>query len=109
MHISGYRIVWLIVLFDLPTKTKKDRKRYAEFRKSLLKDGFRKMQFSVYIRSCPSEENAEVHIRRVKAALPPMGEVRILRITDKQFARMQVFYGKIKREPEKVARQLEFF
>ena len=32
--------MWVIVLFDLPTKTKVERQRYTEFRKFLLEDGF---------------------------------------------------------------------
>ena len=55
MEISGYRFMWVIVMFDLPVDTKKAKRQYAQFRKSLLKDGFVKMQFSVYRRHCASE------------------------------------------------------
>ena len=74
-----------------PTDTKQAKQHYARFRKHLLEDGFSMMQYSVYMRHCASEENAEVHIERVKAFLPPEGEVRIIKITDKQFGRIQVF------------------
>ena len=75
--------MWLVAMFDLPVDTKEARKRYTQFRKELLKDGFSKMQFSVYIRHCASEENGEVHVARVERALPPDGEVRLMAITDK--------------------------
>jgi len=96
-------------MFDLPVKTKAARKAYARFRKELLKDGFSKMQYSVYIRSCASYENAAVHIQRTKNRVPDDGEVRILTITDKQFARMRIFWGKRRVRPEKPPAQLELF
>ena len=109
MDLSAYRFMWVVAMFDLPVYDKKTRKNYARFRQHLLKDGFAKMQFSVYIRHCASRENAEVHIKRVENAVPPDGEIRILTITDKQFERMSVFWGKNKHPPEKPPAQLELF
>jgi CRISPR-associated protein Cas2 len=65
--------MWVLVLFDLPTVTKKEKKLAANFRKNIMKDGFAMFQFSMYIRHCPSRENAEVHIKRVKKILPEHG------------------------------------
>ena len=96
-------------MFDLPVDTKKARKAYAQFRKRLIKDGFTQMQYSVYIRHCASEENAAVHVGRVERSVPDDGEVRILTITDKQFERMQVFWGKKRQKPEPAPPQLELF
>lgn len=101
--------MWVVAMFDLPVDTKAARKAYAQFRKSLLQDGFTRMQFSVYVRHCASEENADVHVLRVQAALPDDGEVRVLTITDKQFERMRVFFGKRRRPPEQPPYQLELF
>ncbi len=109
MHLSAYRCMWLVVMFDLPVDTKKARRDYARFRKGLLKDGFVKMQYSVYIRHCASEENAVVHVARVDRMVPDDGEVRVLTITDKQFERMRVFWGKKRKPPEKPPAQLELF
>jgi CRISPR-associated protein Cas2 len=109
MILNEYRILWILVLFDLPTETKKDRKIYATFRKSLLKDGFTMFQFSIYLRHCPSRENANVHIKRVKNNLPEKGHIGILTITDKQFGMMEIYYGKKVRERPQVAQQLELF
>jgi len=109
MELSGYRAMWLLAMFDLPVDTKKARKDYTLFRKALIKDGFTMMQFSVYIRHCASEENTDVHEGRVVTALPPDGEVRVISITDKQYERMRVFWGKMRKPTEPPPRQLELF
>ncbi len=109
MAFGGYRTMWVIVMFDLPTDTKKARKDYARFRKHIMRDGFIMMQFSVYARHCASEENAFVHSGRVREWLPPQGEVRVIIITDKQFGRMQVFYGKKRKKAETTPQQITLF
>ena len=109
MSFGGLNSMWTIVLFDLPTDTKQARKQYTSFRKHLLQDGFTMMQYSVYMRHCPSNENAQVHIKRVKSTLPANGEVRIVKITDKQFGKIEVFYGNKRQNTEKPALQLQFF
>ena len=108
-RFSEYRIMWVLVFFDLPTETKKDRKNYAKFRKDLMRDGFSMFQFSMYIRHCPSRENAEVHIKRVKSFLPEYGHVAIMCITDKQFGNINVFYGSKPLVPNAPGQQLELF
>lgn len=92
-RFSEYQIMWIFVFFDLPTETKRERKIYADFRKNLLRDGFTMFQFSIYLRHCPSRENAAVHIKRVKQCLPKEGYVGILTVTDKQFGQMELFRG----------------
>jgi CRISPR-associated protein Cas2 len=109
MNLSGYRWMWVVAMFDLPVDTREGRRQYARFRKALLKDGFARMQFSVYIRHASSRENAEVHVKRVGQAVPPQGEVRIITLTDKQFERMRIFRGKKRRPPERAPAQLECF
>lgn len=101
--------MWLIAMFDMPTETKRQRRAYTRFRKALMRDGFTMMQYSVYIRHCASEENAAVHRERVKGYLPPEGEVRIIAITDKQFGRMRVFYGRKKQPAPRPPAQIELF
>ncbi len=108
-RLNAYRIMWVLVFFDLPTETKVERKIYAGFRKSLLKDGFGMFQFSIYLRHCPSRENAEVHIKRVKRSLPERGHVGIMCITDKQFGDMEIFYGQKVADVQRPASQLEMF
>jgi len=108
-RISEYRIMWIMVLFDLPTETKTDRKRAARFRKDLLQDGFEMLQFSIYWRHCASKENAEVHINRVKEVLPKYGKVGILTITDKQFGNMEIFFNANTTKKKDIPQQLELF
>jgi len=101
--------MWVIVMFDLPVDTAKARKNYRLFRKRLLADGFFMLQYSVYTRHASSSKNADVHEERAKLALPPDGEVRIIRFTDKQFERMKVYYGKMRGKTEKAPEQISFF
>jgi CRISPR-associated protein Cas2 len=101
--------MWIFVLFDLPTETKADRKRYTKFRKDLLNDGFSMFQFSSYIRHCSSRENMEVHIKRVKRVLPLHGKVGILSVTDKQFGLMELFENRKEEQLPEVSQQLELF
>jgi len=109
MRYNEYRVMWIMVFFDLPTETKKDRKAYAKFRKELIKDGFSMFQFSIYIRHCASRENKNVHVKRVKKIIPQNGYVGILAITDKQFGMMEIFEGKKPTEGFKEPAQLELF
>lgn len=108
-RINAYRIMWVLVMFDLPTETANDRKNYAKFRKYMLQDGFQMFQFSMYIRHCPSRENASVHEKRVKKKLPPKGHVGIMTITDKQFSMMEVYYGRELDHPPIQPQQLSMF
>ena len=101
--------MWVLVFFDLPTETKKDRKEAASFRKELVRDGFTMFQFSIYTRHCASAENAQVHVKRVKSMLPEYGKVGIMCITDKQFGDMQIFYGRKAAQTEPPPLQLELF
>ena len=101
--------MWVVAMFDLPVDTKKARHDYALFRKGLIKDGFSMMQYSVYIRHCASQENTDVHVKRVSEMLPDDGEVRVITITDKQFERMSVFWGKRRKQTEPAPKQLELF
>lgn len=109
MRLNEYRVLWILVLFDLPTETKKERKVAARFRKEIMQDGFTMFQFSIYLRHCSSRENAEVHIKRVKKLLPEHGHVGILTITDKQFGMMELFFGRKETELPNTPQQLEMF
>ena len=108
-RINAYHVVWLFVFFDLPVMTKKERKVATQFRKSLEKDGFSMMQFSVYVRHCASKENLSVHIKRVQHSIPATGMVSILSVTDKQFSNIKNFYGKAEKAKLVVPQQLELF
>ncbi len=108
-RLSEYRIMWVMVFFDLPTETKKERKAASDFRKKLQNDGFTMFQFSIYLRHCSSMENAEVHIKRVKMSIPEYGSVGIMCVTDKQFGSMELFYNRKTSNPGTPGQQLELF
>ncbi|MBS1937097.1 MAG: CRISPR-associated endonuclease Cas2 [Bacteroidetes bacterium] len=106
---SAYRVMWLFVMFDLPTETKRDRQNAAQFRKRLLEHGFTMMQFSIYLRHCASKENGEAHRKRVLALLPPHGMVNILAVTDKQFGSMEIYLNTKQVDEIDTPQQLELF
>ena len=108
-RFSEYRIMWIMVFYDLPTETKKERKVAADFRKKIMGDGFTMFQFSAYIRHCASRENADVHVKRVKNILPEHGHIGILCITDKQFGNMELFQGQKIKHKDTEGQQLELF
>ena len=108
-RLNQYRILWILVFFDLPTETKKERKVAQQFRKRIMADGFTMFQFSIYLRHCSSKENSEVHVKRVKSLLPEKGHIGILTVTDKQFGDMEIFFGQKETPRAPVAQQLELF
>ena len=108
-RFSQYRIMWVMVFFDLPVVTKKDTRNYRRFVDVLEKDGFNRFQYSIFIRHCPGMDNARVHIKRVKNHLPPKGHVCIMHLTDKQFSMMEIFRSTKKEPLPNVPQQLEMF
>lgn len=109
LNLSEYRSVWLFAMFDLPVDTKEAKTRYTRFRNFLLGEGFSRLQFSVYARYCGSEERSEAFKRRLRKALPPEGEVRLLSITDFQFGKMEVYRRKKLHPTEKPPEQVMLF
>ncbi|MCH8558026.1 MAG: CRISPR-associated endonuclease Cas2 [Balneolia bacterium] len=108
-RINAYRIMWLIVLFDLPVTTATQKRRASGFRKDLLADGFTMMQYSVYARHCASKESADVHTKRIENLIPPEGHVSIMRITDKQYSLITNFWGRRTAPTEPAPPQMELF
>ena len=80
----------LFIFFDLPTKTKDERKEATKFRSFLKKDGYWMLQWSVYSRICNGSDAVEMHKRRLKENLPPKGAIRALTLTEKQFESMDI-------------------
>ncbi|WOV91523.1 MAG: CRISPR-associated endonuclease Cas2 [Candidatus Zeuxoniibacter abyssi] len=84
--ISGpFKVGWILVMFDLPVDTKKNRDKATKFRKSLLDDGYVMIQFSVYMRACPTYDRMKKHQFRLMKITPYGGNVRAIFITDKQW------------------------
>lgn len=97
--LSGYRFMWIMVLFDLPVITEKERKTATKFRNFLLDNSFEMVQFSVYMRPCPGKEHVERLIKLIEMNMPEEGKVDILSFTDKQYENIVTLRGnsKIKR------------
>ena len=87
------KLMRIIVFFDLPVKSKKQRRDATRFRNFLLKDGYHMMQYSVYARVCNGTDSIEVHKKRLRAALPSAGAIRAIVITEKQFESIEILLG----------------
>lgn len=83
----------MVVFFDLPVVTRENRRNYAQFRRFLLNDGYDMIQLSVYGRILNGNDALEKHMKRLVANLPPAGSVRVLTVTEKQFASMRLLVG----------------
>ena len=106
---SEMKAMWLLVMFDLPVKTKAQRREYTRFRNLLLANGCMQLQYSVCARFCVSRENADTYGRIIQPAVPNGGFVRILMVTDKQFGEMVSLYGEMELEVEPEPEQLLLF
>jgi CRISPR-associated protein Cas2 len=106
MAIGGERFMRIIVFFDLPTLTKSDRKNASRFRNFLIKDGYIMLQLSVYSRICKGQDAVDKHAKRLKSLIPKEGSVRMLTVTEKQYASMQVLVGTLKKEEKLGEKQL---
>lgn len=107
--LSGYRIMWIIVMFDLPVVEKKERKEATHFRNALLDMGFEMSQFSVYMRFCTSQTQIDTYCREVELHLPIGGKVNVLQFTDKQYERIITFRGQSKYKFKKSPDQFDLF
>lgn len=92
-RLNGFRLNWVFCSFDLPTFTKEDRKKASDFRKMLIKNGFSMFQYSVYARPCPTHEHADAILNSIYNTLPHKGNIILFKITDKQFARIQMIFA----------------
>jgi CRISPR-associated protein Cas2 len=107
--LSGYRLMWVIVLFDLPVVKEVDRKAATKFRNFLLDEGFCMCQFSVYMKLVSGKEVVETYYGRIKKELPQRGKVDIIYITDKQYENIYSFNGREKNEKNKSEYQFLLF
>jgi CRISPR-associated protein Cas2 len=109
MPVNGLRIMWLFVLFDLPTLTKKQRKAYQVFHTQLEKFGYSMLQYSAYYRYSGSRESLKVHEEKIIRNLPPEGRVSIFHLTDRQFGEIRHFYCAEEAAKPSTPQQLELF
>ena len=83
----------ILVFFDLPVKTKAERRAATHFRNFLLNDGYYMVQYSVYARICNGTDSVATHRARLERELPKKGSVRMLVITEKQYNSIEILTG----------------
>lgn len=83
----------VLVMFDMPTRTKEDRKAVSKFRHILLREGYFMLQFSVYVRICKGVKSANTYLDRLHCFIPKKGHIRALILTEKQFDHMRILVG----------------
>lgn len=86
----------IIVMFDLPVVSNSDRREYNKFRKYLIKNGFFMMQESVYCKLAQNSTAADLIIDNIRKNKPLSGLVQALKITEKQFSKIDYIVGKKK-------------
>lgn len=83
----------LIVMYDLPVITEKDKKIYGKFRRFLLNDGYIMVQYSIYSRICKNHDDITKHINRIRQNTPEKGNVRLIQVTENQYNNMLLLTG----------------
>jgi CRISPR-associated protein Cas2 len=101
--------VWMIVMFDLPVSSKRQRATASRFRKILLDFGLSMKQLSVYVKYEPDMHTYINTYKRIKAIIPPQGLVSILKVTEKQFGDMITYFNDKPVENEKSPELLTLF
>ena len=91
----SYRYMRILIMFDLPIKTSKDKREYRKFRKYLITSGFVMLQKSIYTKISLTQTSANTTIKNVNLNKPPKGVVQILTITEKQYGKMELIVGEI--------------
>lgn len=89
----SYRYMRIIVFFDLPVVTEKSRKEANKFRKYLIKSGFLMMQESVYCKLVQNDMTSLTVVENLRKNKPPNGLVQVLKVTEKQYSRMEYLVG----------------
>lgn len=108
-HLSGYRLMWMLVTFDLPVETKKQRAAATKFRNALLDLGIEMSQLSNYLRFCSGKEQYESYVRKIERILPELGDVYIFQFTDRQYENIVRFSAQGRRAPQKSPEQIALF
>lgn len=107
--LSGYRLMWIFVMFDLPVGTKKQMRDATKFREYLLDEGFEMSQFSIYARFCSGKESYEAQLARIERNLPERGEIHVLCFTDRQYENIVRFSSQRRKKQRKNPDQLALF
>jgi CRISPR-associated protein Cas2 len=107
--LSGYKLMWIFVMFDLPVSSKKEMRDATKFREFLLDEGFEMSQFSVYARFCNGKDSFDAHLGRIERNLPEKGDIHVLTFTDRQYENIIRFSSQRRKRPRKNPDQLVLF
>ena len=88
-----YEFMRLVIFFDLPMTTKKEKRVYSRFRKYLIKNGYMMMQYSVYCKIFPKRDAAVKHVSILRKNVPNDGQIRLLMVTEKQYSKIEIIVG----------------
>ena len=94
----SYRFMRIVLFFDLPTLTEKNRKEYTRFRKFLIKTGFMMLQESVYVKLALNATTINTLMNNLEKNKPADGLVQVLLVTEKQYSKMYMLLGENKSE-----------
>ena len=83
----------IVVFFDLPVLTESNRRDYRNFRKYLIKSGFMMVQESVYCKLAQNSSVADAVVENIKKNKPHEGVVQGMRVTEKQYNKMDFIVG----------------
>ena len=108
-YLNGRKLMWMMVMFDLPTETFSQRKSAAKFRKFLLDEGFEMVQFSVYVQFTGTWESSQKFVRAIKQNNPQYGDINILFFTDKQFSNIIHIKNRVDKSLKEEPSQFELF
>lgn len=108
-YLSAYRLMWMLVTFDLPVDSKKHRAQATKFRQFLLDQGFEMSQLSNYLRLVNGQEQFETYARRIEGNLPERGDVFIFQFTDRQYENIIRFSDQSRRARQKNPDQIALF
>ena len=80
-------------MFDLPVETNEEKRYYSSFKKDIMKLGFIMLQYSIYLKSVNVKTKVEREIEKIKRICPPIGNIRVLSVTEHQYQNMQIISG----------------
>lgn len=89
----SYRYMRVIVFFDLPTLTTKDRREYRRFRHFLINEGFVMMQESIYSKIALNNTTAGLIKNKVRKNKVKGGLIQLMVVTEKQYSGIEYVAG----------------
>ena len=104
----SYRFMRIVLFFDLPTLTEKNRKEYTKFRKFLIKTGFMMLQESVYVKLALNATTTNTLMKNLEKNKPEEGLIQILLVTEKQYSKLYMLLGENRNEVLDTTERLVF-